>query len=179
MLCHGPTAKQAEPSRHAGPPCLPSAPTPTAPPPTHPHPLLPTTQVLKAAAEEGQPQLQRSAAQCMGRLPRAMGDADAWSDLTRRVLLSAHDLLDVLLLGLEPPAVDPKYREHLQAGAGEALPVYSLESGPAGLSLAVGTEARWCVSTPELWGEQAIPEPLRLLPENAGLYDNGSATTCV
>jgi hypothetical protein len=32
-------------------------------------------------------------------------------------------------------------------------------------SLAEGTEARWCVSTPELWGEQAIPEPLRLQPE--------------
>jgi hypothetical protein len=77
-------------------------------------------QAAKAAAGLGQQALLHAAAQCLGRLPRAQGDADAWSDLTRRVLLSAHDLLDVLLMGLEPAVLDPKHRAQLRGPGGRS-----------------------------------------------------------
>lgn len=66
-----------------------------------------------------------AAAECLAQLPRAAGDADAWSSLARRVLLSTHETLDALLLGLEGAPWDPRARSLLAPGLGAP--------GPAGL----------------------------------------------
>jgi proline/glutamate/leucine-rich protein 1 len=60
------------------------------------------------------------AALCVALLPAAPGDAAAWSDAARRLLLSSHHVLDHLLLGLESRPLDAQYLSHLTAAAAAA-----------------------------------------------------------
>lgn len=43
----------------------------------------------------------------------SQGDADTWSGYCRRLMVSVHQVLDLALMGLEPPAAEPKYRDML------------------------------------------------------------------
>eukprot|EP00798_Chlamydomonas_sp_ICE-L_P011479 gene11479-34195_t len=45
--------------------------------------------------------LRLEAAGALAQLPRAVGDAECWSKLARRVLCSVHDCMEVLLIGLD------------------------------------------------------------------------------
>lgn len=59
--------------------------------------LLPLLMQQGVAAAEGSPLL----AACAAALPRATGDGSSWSTFCQRLLVSAHQLADVLLLGLD------------------------------------------------------------------------------
>jgi hypothetical protein len=67
------------------------------------------------------PVARRLAAACLAALPRAGGDAEAWSAAAQRLLATAHALLDVAYLGLDDPALVARCRGGLDPGAA-ALP---------------------------------------------------------
>jgi hypothetical protein len=77
----------------------------------------------------GGPQKQQMLAQaavCAALLPAVSGEAAAWSDAAKKLMVSCHDVLDHLLMGLEGRPVDAQYRTHLgvtqqQGQAGDAL----------------------------------------------------------
>lgn len=58
-----------------------------------------------------------AAVRCFAALPRAAGDADAWSSAAQRVLATAHSLLDTAYLNLEPPGLVDSCRQGLDPGA--------------------------------------------------------------
>lgn len=58
-------------------------------------------------------QLLAQAAVCAALLPGVPGDAAAWSDAARKLLVSCHDVLDQLLMGLEGRPVDTQFRSYL------------------------------------------------------------------
>lgn len=76
------------------------------------------------------------AGQCLGGLAAAAGDAATYSTTFRRVLMSAHDVLDELFMGLEEAQPAPaSYREGLMSGpaasAPAAAPASELGTQPA------------------------------------------------
>jgi hypothetical protein len=58
-------------------------------------------------------QVLAQAAVCVALLPAVSGEAGAWSETARRLMVSCHDVLDLLLMGLESRPVDTRYRSHL------------------------------------------------------------------
>lgn len=91
--------------------------------------VIPTTVRAHASALEGcllelvlSGRLRRRALQlvglCLSLLPRAQGDAATWSSSIRRLLVSIHQALDLMFMGLEPPPPDSRYRETLMTGPG-------------------------------------------------------------
>ncbi|KAI8475031.1 MAG: hypothetical protein J3K34DRAFT_488188 [Monoraphidium minutum] len=65
-----------------------------------------------AAAAAGASSL-RAAARCLAALPRAGGEAAAWSEGARALLASCHEVLDFMCLGLEGPPFDAAARPAL------------------------------------------------------------------
>lgn len=68
---------------------------------------------LSTAGGSVKQQLLAQAAVCAALLPAVAGDAAAWSDAARKLMLSSHDVLDQLLMGLEGRPLDTQYRSYL------------------------------------------------------------------
>jgi len=94
---------------------------------------LPAAERLAAGSLHGPGRAVReAAAEALARLPRAQGDAAAWSAHARRLLLSAHGTLDEALRGCEPPGAAARARGGLEApGEAEAAPFAAPPAGAA------------------------------------------------
>jgi hypothetical protein len=80
-------------------------------------------QLLSSAAASSAPEAEQvlaDAAACVGLLPGVSGEAAAWSEAARRVLVQCHEVLDYMLMGLEGSPWDPAARTALQTTSGAA-----------------------------------------------------------
>jgi proline/glutamate/leucine-rich protein 1 len=105
---------------------------------------------VAAAGGPTRRQLLAQAALCTALLPAAPGDAAAWSETGRRLLLSCHSVLDHLLMGLESRPLDAQYRAHLTGGG--TVPAAAAGSGGAQAQAAAAANSAWLPSLP--WQQQ-------------------------
>mmetsp|Transcript_33644 Transcript_33644/g.74492 ORF Transcript_33644/g.74492 Transcript_33644/m.74492 type:complete len:944 (+) Transcript_33644:69-2900(+) len=80
-------------------------------------------QAAGGAARPAVPgEVRRAAARCLALLPRCLGDSETWSQQARRALLSAHECLDVVFMGLDDADLAARCREPLQLSSSEPSP---------------------------------------------------------
>jgi len=87
---------------------------------------------LSTAGGSVKQQLLAQAAVCAALLPAVAGDAAAWSDAARKLMVSSHDVLGQLLMGLEGRPLDTQYRSYLATPGATQQQGQQQQSGEGG-----------------------------------------------